>query len=184
MKRRWTGERPVSFGPRSWCDVPAATSNAQPAPRVTRLSRAGARCLWEGDAALMLAACARCVASVVIGSRHSKRGCAGKKPLSFGARLWCDVPVTPPNAKTRSAVAPPLADSGEEAQQANLLYARASPRWLRSGRVPRMGAVPAKGLPPLARYCGATCQLRLIPILRFAPLSPRCRCSTNGLRVH
>ena len=108
----------------------------------------------------MLAACARCVASIVIGSRHSKRGCAGKKPLSFGARLWCDVPVTPPNAKTRSAVAPPLADSGEEAQQANLLCARASPRWLRSGRVPRMGAVPAKGLPPLARYRGATCQLR------------------------
>ena len=34
------GERPVSLGARSWCDVSVASSNAKQAPRVTRRRRA------------------------------------------------------------------------------------------------------------------------------------------------
>ena len=42
------GERPFSFGARAWFDVPAATSNAKPAPRVSRGARPPALAVsWE-----------------------------------------------------------------------------------------------------------------------------------------
>ena len=56
----------LSFGARPWYNVPAAASNAKPAPRVTQRRRAAARCLWEGGAALKLSERARRAALVVI----------------------------------------------------------------------------------------------------------------------
>ena len=67
-KGHCAGERPLFFGARPWCDVPAAASNAKPAPRVTRRARACARCLLGGGAALELATRARRAALVVVGS--------------------------------------------------------------------------------------------------------------------
>ena len=163
IEEHCTGERPLSFGARPWCDVPAAASNAKPAPRV---SRAGAlRSLsLGGGAALELAARARRAALVVVGLCPTEGHCAGERPLSFGARPWCDVPAAASNAKpaprgSRGAGAPALAVSGEEAQHSSLLRARAVPRWLWSV-VPRKSTAPARGLSPSARARGATCQLR------------------------
>ena len=118
-----------------WCDVPAAASNAKPAPRGLRGAGARcARCLWGGDAALELAARARRAALVVVGPRPANGAATGKRPLSFGARPWCDVPAAASNSKPaplglrrRRAV---LAVSGEEAQHSSLLRVRAVPRWL------------------------------------------------------
>ena len=108
-----------------------------PTPSQRRVSQRGAcacaRCLWGGGAALELATRARRAALVVVGRAH-KEHCAGERPLSFGARLWCDVPAAASNAKQRrlprSASRAVLAVSGEEAQHSSLLRARAVPRWL------------------------------------------------------
>ena len=42
IERCRTGETALSFGARPWCDVPAATSNFKPAPRVSRSTGASA----------------------------------------------------------------------------------------------------------------------------------------------
>ena len=68
--------------------------------------------------------------------RHPANGCcAGERPLSFGARPWCDVPAAASNFKpaprgSRGAGASVLAVSGEETQHSSLLCVRAVPRWL------------------------------------------------------
>ena len=60
----------------------------------------------------------------------------------------------------RVACARAPAISQEEAQHANLLHARAVPRWLWLVRAIRKGIVPARGLSPVASGRGATCQVR------------------------
>ena len=117
-----------------WCDVPAAASNAKPAPRVARRRRAGARCLWGGGAALELAARARRAALVVVGL-CAKKGTAPARGLSPSARArgaTCQLrPPTPSQRRVaRGAGAPALAVSGEEAQHSSLLRVRVVPRWL------------------------------------------------------
>ena len=93
------GERPLPFGARPWCDVPAAASNAKPAPLVTRRTRAGTRCLWREGAPHELAVRARHITLVVVGSCPVKGHCTGERPPSFGPRPWCDVPAAASNAK-------------------------------------------------------------------------------------
>ena len=128
--------------------------------------RTGARCLWEGGAALELEARARRAALIVASPYTGQRNRAGERPLSFSARLWCDVPVEAFNAKppplvSRSAGAPALAVSGEEAQGSSLLCSRALPRWIRSARERADDTTAlAKGLSPSARAREATCHLR------------------------
>ena len=64
-------------------------------------SRAGARCLWGIGAAIKLAACAHHSALVVIGLWRTESHWLGERPLSFGARPWCDVPAAASNANQR-----------------------------------------------------------------------------------
>ena len=87
-----------------------------------------------GGAALELAARARRAALVVVGLPYKGR-CDGERPLSFGARPWCDVPAAASNFKPaprglRGAGAAALAVSGEETQHSSLLRVRVVPRWL------------------------------------------------------
>ena len=164
LERACTGERPLSFGARPWCDVPAAASNAKPAPRVARRRRAGARCLWGGDAALELAVRARRAALVVVGSCLIERHCTGERPLSFGARPWCDVPAAASNAKPAPRVsrgAGALRSLSLGGGAALELAARARGAALVVvGLALSNGAATARGLSPSARDRGATCQLR------------------------
>ena len=84
-ERRCTGERPLSFGARPWCDVPAAASKNQPAVAWHARARHCARCLSGGGAARKLAARARRAALVVVGSCLG-RGTAPARGLSPSAR--------------------------------------------------------------------------------------------------
>ena len=91
--------------------------------------RAGARCLSGEGAALELATSARRAALVVVGLAPVQGHCPSEKPLSFGARLWHDVPATasyakPAAARAPSARLPALTASREKAQHSNLLRAR------------------------------------------------------------
>ena len=74
-------ERPLSFSARPWCSMPAAASNAKPAPRVSR--SAGA--LLGGDSALKVAARARRAALVVFAHTLNKDAAAARG-LSPSAR--------------------------------------------------------------------------------------------------
>ena len=56
-------------------------------------------CLSGGCAARELAARARRAALAVVGLCHIQKHCPGERPLSFGARPWCDVPVGASNAQ-------------------------------------------------------------------------------------
>ena len=74
IEGRRVGGKPLSFGARPWCDVPAAASNAKPAAACERKrTRACARCLSGGGAALELAARARRAALVVVGLGSIRR---------------------------------------------------------------------------------------------------------------
>ena len=133
VERRCAGERPLSFGARPWCDVPAAASNSKPAPRVTQRRRVGARCLWEEAQHSSLLARAPCRAGC---ARLFLQRALRRREASLLRRApWCDVPAAASNSKpaprgSRGAGAAALAVSGEEAQHSSLLRARAVPRWL------------------------------------------------------
>ena len=137
VEGRRAGERHLSFGVRPWCDVPAAASSAKPAPRATQRRRTCALSVWGGGAARELATCARRAALVVLGRHCVEERCAGERPLSFGCGRGATCQLRPPTPSQRrvslSAGAPALSVSGEEAQHASLLRARAVPRWLCSG---------------------------------------------------
>ena len=62
-----TNEWPLSFGVRSWCDVPAAASQNQPLSACHTQARHCARCLSGGGAVRKLVARARRAALVVVG---------------------------------------------------------------------------------------------------------------------
>ena len=76
------------------CDTPATASKHQPAFAWHARARHCARCLSGGSAARGLAARARRAALAVADPRTRLRHCAGKRPLSFGARLWYDMSAT------------------------------------------------------------------------------------------
>ena len=69
-----------------------------------------------------------------------KSHCAGEKPLSYGEKLWCDVPAAGSTLHSRlsrdtRARTTVLAFSLEEAQHASFQRARAVPGELWSGQV-------------------------------------------------
>jgi hypothetical protein len=87
-----TGERPLCFGARPWCDVPAAASQNQLVLAWHARARHCARCLLGAGASRELAAHAH-HAALAVGAPHTRLGrCSGERPLSFAARPWCDVP--------------------------------------------------------------------------------------------
>ena len=99
MKGHCTGGRPLSFGARPWCDVRAVTSNAQPAFAWPTRERHCAGCLSGGGKTRKLAARARRAALAAVGVRAQEGHCTGGRPLSFGARPWCDVRAVASNAQ-------------------------------------------------------------------------------------
>ena len=83
----------------------------------------------------MLATRARRAALVVVCPYPMQGHCTDERPLSFGARPWCDVPATASNAHLAFAWrahvrATALAVSREEVQHACLRRARAVLSWL------------------------------------------------------
>ena len=111
IKVRWTGERPVSFGPRSWCDVPGLRRRETCLLRRALVERRASCGLQRGTSAAChaeqlcwrslslgrkrmrkLAVRARCAAPVVVWLRPIKVRWTGERPVSFGPRSWCDVP--------------------------------------------------------------------------------------------
>ena len=61
------------------------------------------RSLPLGGAALGLVARARRAALVVVGPCSIEGRCTGERRLSFGARLWCDMPAAASSAKLAAA---------------------------------------------------------------------------------
>ena len=98
------GERPLSFIARPWCDVLDVAFNSQSAFAWHTRERHCAACLSGGGAAREPAARTRRAALVVTSSNTAYGDCTGGRPLSFGARPWCDVPAMASN--TRPAFAP------------------------------------------------------------------------------
>ena len=104
-------------------------------PRAKR-SQAGLRSLSLGRRLCIRACCARAPRRAGCGCSKPHEGRrTGERPLSFGARLWCDVLATITNARPAAAYQaiagePALAASGEEAQHTSSPRARATPRWL------------------------------------------------------
>ena len=94
-----TGERPLSFGARPWYDVRAVPSNAQPAfawhARKRHCDGSVSREVAK-DTSLTRA---RRAGLVVIDLRGTERHCTGGRPLSFGAKSWCDVRAVTSNAQ-------------------------------------------------------------------------------------
>ena len=79
----------------------AASSKKINQRRVFRTAhrRACVRRLWGGGPARKLSARARRVTVILVRPFTAKEHCAGKGPLSFRARPWCDMPATASNAK-------------------------------------------------------------------------------------
>ena len=133
-------------------------------PFHTRAARCYACCLCGGDAAIELFGCASRAGLIPAGPYPSKEHCAGEKPLSSGARPWCDVPAAtsigrPAPRATRSAraCARYLLGGGASLEHA----ARACRVALVVvNRANEKSTSPARGLRPSARARGATCQLR------------------------
>ena len=108
-----------------------------------------------GSAAFELASLARGAAMAVIGSCLVERCRTGERPLSLGARSWCDVLAAASNFKTAprgscGAGASVLAVFREETQYSSFLHVRAVPRWLWSVLTLPRGAAPAN-VSPLRR---------------------------------
>ena len=81
------------------CDVRAVASNAQPVFVWHTRKRHCGGCLSAGGETRKLAARARRATLVVVGLHTMKGHCAGERPLSFGARPWCDVRAVTSNVK-------------------------------------------------------------------------------------
>ena len=92
-KGHCTGERPLSFGARTWCDMPAAASQNQPAFAWHARARHCSRCRSREEAQHARFPRARRAALVVVDLRTIRGHCTCKRPLFFGARLWCGVPA-------------------------------------------------------------------------------------------
>ena len=174
MKGHCTGGRPLSFGARPWCDVRAVASITQPAVACYANERHCAGCLSGGGETRELAARARRAALAVIGLRAMKGHCTGGRPLSFGARPWCDVRAVASNA-----------------QPAFACTRRAPLRWLSLGRWRNTQACRARA------PCRAGCDRRTsyeralhrrkTSLLRCKTVVRRASCGFHhaaGCRVH
>ena len=110
----------------------------------------------------MLATRARGDALVVVASCTLQSHRNGKRPLSIGARPWCDVPAAVSNAQPafvwRSRErATAVAVSLKEARHARPRRARAVPRWLWSLYAPYKATAPVRGLSTAVQDRAATC---------------------------
>ena len=99
MEECCIGGRPISIGSRPWCDERAVTSNAQPAFAWHANERHCAGYLSVGGKIRELAARTHRAALGAMGLRTIEGHCTGNKPLSLGARPWCDVRAVASNAQ-------------------------------------------------------------------------------------
>ena len=94
-----TGERPPTLRVRPWFDVRGVTYKTQPGFTWYATKRNGTGCLSGGGETHELAARARRAALVLTGLRSMEVHCTCGRPLSFGARPWCDVRAVASNAQ-------------------------------------------------------------------------------------
>ena len=100
IEERCASEKPFSFGSRPRYDMSTAASYLR--SRLSRDARGRATALarsWRGGAPRALAARARRAARVVVVPCVTEGHGTGKRPLSFGARLRCDVTAAASNAQ-------------------------------------------------------------------------------------
>ena len=98
-----TGERPLIFGARPWCDLLAMTTDAKPAAACQASSGGPALAVsWEEaqHTSLLRARAALCW---LLWSAHHEGRRTDERPLSYGAQPWCDVPTTATNARPVAA---------------------------------------------------------------------------------
>ena len=98
-KRTAPAKWPLSSGARPWCDVRAVTFNVQPEKSCGTRASPTAVAVFREVAKHASLPRARRVALVVIGLRTMGGHCTGGRPLSFGARPWCDVRAVTSNAQ-------------------------------------------------------------------------------------
>ena len=127
-----------------------------------------ARSLSGGGALRAVAARVRRAARVLVVPFTMEGHCTGMRPLSFGARPWCDMPTVASSLHSQLSRgerwrATALAVSREEAQRARLPSARAA--LVCSVHTPYKATAPARGLFSSVQGRGAMCQLRP-PVLR------------------
>ena len=200
MQEHCLGGRPLSFGARPWCDVPAAASNAKPAPRVSRGAGELALSVPGGVGTLRLAARARRAALVLVGPCLFKGYLAGKRPLNLPCapavrRASCGLQRHPTPHVARGAVTPSRAVSGEEAHYSSLLRARDVLRWLWSAYCLRKDTASVERpvsyrCAPVVRRDSCALQRQPAPLVSRGPGAPAL--ATSGeeaqhfrlLRVH
>ena len=157
------GERPLCFGARPWCDMPATASKNQLAFAWHACARHCARCLLGEGAARELAAHAQRAATIVVEIRTRQGHYSDERPLSFGTRPWCDMPAAASNNQPSFACHARVRHCARclsEGSAARKFAARARCATL---PVPNpcvlKGPATARGLSPSARGRGVTCQL-------------------------
>ena len=104
MNSHRTGERPLSFGARPWCDIPAASSQRTAGSQVTCPGAQLCSLSLGKCAALELVARALRAALVAVSIRLTKIHYADKRHLPFDERPWCDAPAAT-SQQTQPAVA-------------------------------------------------------------------------------
>ena len=159
IERHCGGRRSLTLSSRPWCDVrTVASSSAQPAFAWPMHERNCAGCLSGGDQTCKLAARVRHSALVVIDLCATEGHCTDGRPLSFGARPWCDVrAVTSNRMACEHAQLRWLSLGRWENTQA--CRAPTVPRWLRSVYAILKGTAPAGGLFISVQDRSATCEL-------------------------
>ena len=127
-------QRPLSFGVRSYCDVPAAASSAKLAPHFSRGVGAPALAV-AGTRRSTRACCERAMPRRLRSAYELPNGTAPARGLSPSVHIrsatrqtWLSTPSAKPAPRvTRRAGAPELAVTREEGQQSSQLCARAMP---------------------------------------------------------
>ena len=157
-----TDKRPLSFGARPWCDVPAAASQNQPSFVWHTQARYCACCLSRGGVGRELDARAPCRAGCGrsmhwVRASHL-RGASLLRRAAVVRRPSCVLPESAVFCVARASTVLRLL-SLERRRSTRAFCARAVPRWLWSAHALGKGTAPTRGLSPSARGRGATCQL-------------------------
>ena len=165
IERCRTGETALSFGARPWCDVPAATSNFKPAPRVSRGTGASALAVSGMEAQhsslLRVRAVPRSMWSVfTLSNGAATARCFSLRRKTVVRCASCGLQPKPAPRGSRGAGAAALAVSGEETQHSSLLRSACRAALVVVGPYPAKRRCAGERPPSFGARRGATCQLQ------------------------